>query len=1072
MRGQCLRIYHVHPSLAGPLEGWPALLDSCKALGFSQVAVAPPFAPGRLAGVFAPSDPDQAHPAFGEAGDAVAVVERLARLCDERDLDLIVDVVVHQVAVEAANGHAGSWDDLPDPRREPSKVGACTVDFHSEAGRAHLDAWRRRVSALASAGAAGIGIYQADRVPHDVISALVEAAGDAAVLAYAPDVSQDDLFSFGRLGVTGVVTALEGRGAALLKERDAGAGVAVIGAPELPFGRRLASAHTDGGARMRAARQALRMCGGLADGLLVPMGFEHGARRSADPRMGSPDEMAALAEAGDGVLVEDVRRVNGFLAEDAGGYQGRAVVELTGPDDGIVAMMRADAADLDDAERARLVLANRDLGYGVTVDTSAILRMAGGSFGAFEPTIGDKTVATGTRLSLEAGEVWIGHAERAPAIAYAPPSGTEAAVAAALSPRLAIEKVQPSVEGGFPVKRCVGDAVVVEADIIADGHEVLRAVVLWRTRDDDAWSEVPMRPLGNDRWTAEFPLNRIGRHEYAVETWIGPFATFRYGLVKKHDADVPVGLEIEEGRRLVARWAEKAPKQSPIAGLHDRMEKADEAERLRILLDPETDAIMAEADPRWQAVRTDPVPVDSERVRAEFASWYEIFPRSQSKEPGKHGTFIDVIDQLPRIRDMGFDVLYFPPIHPIGRSNRKGRNNSLQAGPDDPGSPYAIGSEDGGHDALHPELGTFEDFEKLRQAAAGYGIELAIDFAIQCSPDHPWIKEHPEWFDWRPDGTIKYAENPPKKYEDIVNVDFYTEGAVPSLWIALRDVVLFWVEKGVKLFRVDNPHTKPFPFWEWLIGEVRAQHPDTVFLSEAFTRPKVMYRLAKVGYSQSYTYFTWRTQKWEFEQYLTEITQTEVKEFFRPHFFVNTPDINPPYLHSGERSWHLCRAALAATLSGLWGVYNGFELCEGRPVPGKEEYLNSEKYEIRHWDYDRPGNIVPEITRLNRIRKENPALKSHHGVTFLPAHNDNVLYYVKQAPGGRNTVLVAVNLLPTSVQEADIEVPHHLLGVPDDGAVAVEDLMHGHRFNWHGRWQRIRIEPDHPFFVWRLTPAG
>jgi starch synthase (maltosyl-transferring) len=434
--------------------------------------------------------------------------------------------------------------------------------------------------------------------------------------------------AFGRLGVAAVVTALEGRGAALLKERDAGAGVAVVGAPELPFGRRLAAAHLDGAARLRAARQSLRMCGGLADGLLVPMGFELGARRSADPRTGSPDEIAALVGTGDGGLVEEVRRVNRFLAEDEGGYLGRAVVELTDPADGIVAMMRADAADLDDARRARLVLANRDLGFGVTFDASGVLRMAGGSFGVFEPDLGEQAVATGTRLSLDAGEVWIGEAERAPAITFAPPEGTEAALAAALSPRLAIEKVQPSVDGGFPVKRCVGDAVTVEADIIADGHEVLRAVTLWRTGDDEAWREVPMRPLGNDRWAAEFPLNRIGRHEYAVEAWIGPFATFRAGLEKKHDAGVPVSLEIEEGRRLVARWAEQAPDGSSIAGLRERMDAADEAARL-----PAT------------------------------------------------ARFRDVIKELPRVRDMGFDVLYFTPIHPIGKKNRKGRNNTLTPGP-------------------------------------------------------------------------------------------------------------------------------------------------------------------------------------------------------------------------------------------------------------------------------------------------------------------------------------------------------------------------------------------------------
>jgi starch synthase (maltosyl-transferring) len=1069
MRRLLPRIYHVHPPLVGDLANWPQVLDRAAALGFDHVAIAPPFAPGRRAGIFAPSDPDRAHPAFGGEADVLAVIGRLAALCRERGLTLLVDVVIHQVAAEAVGAAESRLDDLPDPRREPSKVGAVPVDFGSEAGHRHAEAWRERLARLVEAGAGAIGIYQAARIPAEILAHVAGGASGAWRLGYAPDAGPSELQALERTGLDAVLGFLGGRGAVLFREREAGAGTALIAAPELPFGRRLAAEHLDGTLRERAAMQALRLSAGLGDGILVPMGFEHAARRSLDPRGGSPAEIGRLAAAGEGPLVATLREVNAFLASDAAPRMARKVVELTDPGDRVVAMLRSDAADLDSAGSALLVIANRDLSYRTRVEASSLLRMAGGRFGPFEPVIGSGAIAIGTERDLGPGEVWIGRAEPLPMICTAIAPGPDQALAAARAPRLGIEKVTPSVEGGFPVKRTVGDVVTVEADIVTDGHEVLRAMLLWREDDAADWQETPMRPLGNDRWTADFPLRRVGRHRYAIETWIGPFATYRAGLVKKVDAGVNVGLEIEEGRRLIARWAEGASGTSAVAALRERMEAADEAGRLSILLDAATDRIMAAADPRPQAVRSEPVIVDSERVRAEFASWYEIFPRSQAAEPGRHGTFLDVIARLPRIRDMGFDVLYFPPIHPIGRTNRKGRNNSLQAGPDEPGSPYAIGSEEGGHDALHPELGSFEDFEKLCLAAADYGLELAIDFAIQCSPDHPWIREHPEWFDWRPDGTIKFAENPPKKYEDIVNVDFYAEGAIPSLWLELRDIVRFWCEKGIRLFRVDNPHTKPFPFWEWMIREVRGEYPDAVFLSEAFTRPKVMYRLAKIGFSQSYTYFTWRTRKWEFEQYLTEITQTEVKEFFRPHFFVNTPDINPPYLHSGERPWFLCRAALAATLSGLWGVYNGFELCEGRPVPGKEEYLNSEKYEIRHWDYDRPGNIAAEITQLNRIRRENPALRSHHGISFLPALNDNVLFYVKQAPGGRNTVLCAVNLDPVTVQEADVEVPHHLLGLPDHGTVGVEDLMTGSRWGWTGRWHRLRLEPERPFGIWRLS---
>ena len=429
------------------------------------------------------------------------------------------------------------------------------------------------------------------------------------------------------------------------------------------------------------------------------------------------------------------------------------------------------------------------------------------------------------------------------------------------------------------------------------------------------------------------------------------------------------------------------------------------------------------------------------------------------------------------IRDMGFDVLYFPPIHPIGRTHRKGRNNSLTAGPDDPGSPYAIGSAEGGHDAIHPELGSIEDFRALRRAAAAHGLEIALDFAIQCSPDHPWLREHPEWFAWRPDGTIRYAENPPKKYEDIVNVDFYAPGANPSLWIALRDVVLFWAREGVRIFRVDNPHTKPFPFWEWLIADIRGTFPDVIFLAEAFTRPKVMYRLAKIGFSQSYTYFTWRHTAAEFRDYLTELADAAPRDFFRPNFFVNTPDINPPFLQRSGRAGFLIRAALATTLAGVWGLYSGFELCEAEPIPGREEYLNSEKYEIRVRDWTRPGNIIAEITRLNAIRRANPALQTHLGVTFLQCGNDDVLCFVKAAPAadiqaGDNMVIVAIGMDPNTPQTARLPITSAMRDFAGPGPLRVEDLMTGRTEDWHGDTYEATLDPASRIFaVWRVQPA-
>ncbi|GAV34054.1 alpha-1,4-glucan:maltose-1-phosphate maltosyltransferase 1 [Roseomonas sp. TAS13] len=705
-----------------------------------------------------------------------------------------------------------------------------------------------------------------------------------------------------------------------------------------------------------------------------------------------------------------------------------------------------------------------------------VLPELGGMLGGFAVPGGSSTQALvpGTPLRLEPGGVLAATAKRGrPILRDASELPAEEAVE---SPRIAIEAITPAVDDGrFPAKRIVGEVVAVEADIFTDGHGKLNAALLWRAADETEWREAPMTLVSNDRWSATFPLERLGRHVFAVEGWIDVFAAFRDELGKKHTAGVPVHLELEEGRRLVAAAADRAGSDIPgLAALAARLLDAADAERLALLLAPDTAAMMASADDRPHRLRSAPMPVEAERTAARFASWYEIFPRSQSGDPKRHGTFDDVIGQLSRIRAMGFDVLYFPPIHPIGRKNRKGRNNTLTPGPDDPGSPYAIGSEDGGHEALHPELGSLEDFERLRQAAADQGLELAMDFAIQCSPDHPWLREHPEWFDWRPDGTIKYAENPPKKYEDIVNVDFYAEGAMPSLWIALRDSVLFWAERGIRTFRVDNPHTKPLPFWEWMIAEVKARFPDTIFLSEAFTRPKVMYRLAKVGYSQSYTYFTWRNTKAEMQEYLTELTTTAPKEFFRPHFFVNTPDINPKFLQTSSRPGHLIRAALAATLSGLWGVYNGFELCEATPVaPGKEEYLDSEKYEIRAWDHDRPGNIVAEITRLNAIRRENPALHSHLGVTFHNAFNDSILYFGKATPDRSNCLLVAVSMDPFNAQEASFEVPLWEWGLPDHASIEAEDLMRGNRLTFAGKMQHLRLDPaDLPFAIWRLRPTG
>lgn len=677
-------------------------------------------------------------------------------------------------------------------------------------------------------------------------------------------------------------------------------------------------------------------------------------------------------------------------------------------------------------------------------------------------------------------------------------------------PRIAIEDVMPRIaDGRFPVKRAIGDALRVQADVFMDGHDRIAVWLLWKAADEAQWRRVAMRPLGNDRWEAEFMPERLGRHCYTVQAWHDVWGSYCHGLMKKRDAGQDVSLDVEEGRILVAAALEHTQDDMPevaaevaallravgrpqgnkprprrglsLTGLSAQKPDARPLppatpEQVRILLSESSERVMRAADRRPFEACAAVYPLTVDRREARFSSWYELFPRSQSPSPGVHGTFRDVIGRLPAIRGMGFDTLYFPPIHPIGQTNRKGRNNALSAAPDDPGSPYAIGAAEGGHDAVHPSLGTLDDFRELLRAAHDHGLEIALDFAIQCSPDHPWLTEHPDWFDWRADGSLRHAENPPKRYEDIVNPDFYADpaDATPqmALWRALRDTVLFWIRQGVRVFRVDNPHTKPLPFWQWLIAQVQAEHPDVLFLSEAFTRPKMMYRLAKLGFTQSYTYFTWRHGKQELTDYLNELNSPPAADCFRPHFFVNTPDINPGFLHTSGRPGFLIRAALAATTSGLWGMYNGFELCEARSLAGKEEYQDSEKYELRSWDWDRPGNIIAEITRLNQLRRQNPALQSHLGIRFHKVDNDRILFFSKTAPEGDSTVLVAISLDPFARQAGTLELPLWEWGLQDEEATLMRELYDDRRFSLRGMHHRIELAPERPFLLWSMEGAG
>ncbi|HLI21480.1 MAG TPA: alpha-1,4-glucan--maltose-1-phosphate maltosyltransferase, partial [Stellaceae bacterium] len=576
-----------------------------------------------------------------------------------------------------------------------------------------------------------------------------------------------------------------------------------------------------------------------------------------------------------------------------------------------------------------------------------------------------------------------------------------------------IERIYPELDcGRYPIKRVVGDRVEVWADIYRDGHDILRAALLYRPEGASRWQRAAMRLYDNDRWTGSFVVSENRRYCYTIEAWTDPFASWRDRMQRKHAAHQDVMPELGEGRALVRK--------AETRGGRAILPPAASAEAM---LGDELAAAMEEWGPREDLTRLDPtLQIIVDRKAARFASWYEMFPRSQGTLPGHGATFADCIARLDDIAAMGFDTIYLPPIHPIGEKNRKGRNNAVAAAPGDPGSPYAIGSALGGHDAINPELGTLDEFRGFVAACAQRGMEVALDLAVQCAPDHPWVAQHPEWFEFRDDGTIRYAENPPKQYQDIVNVDFRSP-AWPALWKAIRDIVTFWIAQGVRIFRVDNPHTKPFPFWEWLIRDVQSAHPDILFLSEAFTRPKIMRQLAKLGFSQSYTYFTWRNEKQELIDYFTELTREEPREYLRPHLFTNTPDILPKFLQDGGTPAFRIRAILAATLGSLFGIYNGFELCENRALPNSEEYADSEKYEYKVWDWDRPGNIKPLIAALNRIRRSHAAFEDWRNLDFHPCDNDRVLFY-----GRGNAVFIAVSLDPAAAQETMLELPLPALG--------------------------------------------
>jgi starch synthase (maltosyl-transferring) len=631
-------------------------------------------------------------------------------------------------------------------------------------------------------------------------------------------------------------------------------------------------------------------------------------------------------------------------------------------------------------------------------------------------------------------------------------------------PRLVIESLTPQLDcGRYPIKRLLGKVVDVGVNIFKDGHDLIAAHILYRPVGSGEFRLAPLTyHFDVDRWFGSFKPDRLGRWEYTVEAWPDRYGTFRSDLGKRLNAGQDVRSELLEGAQILLQLS-RFLKGDAGRRIKDAAHKLADAElsleeRLRVAFADEVVETVRVPLLPGDATRLEPLPLVVDRLEAGFSAWYELFPRSQGRVPGKHGTFADTAARLPEIAAMGFDVIYLPPIHPIGVTHRKGRNNSVTCEPHDVGSPWAIGGPEGGHDAVHPQLGSIEDFDELVKAAADFGIEIALDFALQCSPDHPWVEAHPNWFFVRPDGTLRYAENPPKKYEDIYPINFWSEDR-ESLWNACRDLVLYWIGHGVKIFRVDNPHTKPLVFWEWLIADVQREHPDVIFLSESFTRPNRMKSLGKLGFTQSYTYFTWKNTAWELRDYLTELTKTDMVEYYRPNFFANTPDILHEYLQHGGRPAFRIRLVLAATLSPVYGIYSGYELCEHVAVkPGSEEYLDSEKYELRVRDWNAPGNIKQDVSRLNRIRAENAALHELGNLEMVHTDFEGIFAYRKYAPG--NELLVVVNLDPHNAHETMLDVPLAALGIEPNEPYEVNDLLTGARYTWRGVRNYVKLDPS------------
>ena len=1097
------RIYNLFPSLVGSVEAWRDHLPRVSKMGFDWLYVNPVHYPGFSGSLYAIKDPYRLNELFvgpsSDAGDSSLAA--FITSADKNGLRVMMDLVINHTAKDAllALEHPDWYrrdatGELLSPHAvDPADVTKVTMwgdlaelDYDKPDSRGGLiEYWKRYVEHYVRLGVRGFRCDAAYKIAPDIWRELIEAAKAASPsVQFFAETLGCTLDQMARLRTAGFDYVFNSskwwdfRSDWLLDQYDAFRAIAPsISFPESHDTERLAaSLGTDDPERIAAhAKFQYLFAACFSTGVMIPIGYEYGFRKKLDVVRTRPDDWEQPSiDISDFIASTNAMKAATPVLNEEGPER-----RLTSPHAGTVALLR-EAVDRNNG--CALLLINPDTDRPRIIDPGFLLTETGGLFSYFEditPHASPIRLEPGVPITLDGLEMRVFRGE---SNLFAPnrakPKRSLVAPRSNQPPaggRITIENVWPEIDAGrHPVKRIVGDTLEVWADIFCDGHEIIDACLRYKATDDDAWREVPMTFFDNDRWIGRIPLGRNTSYRYTIDAWRDMFATWRHDLIKKRDAGQPISVELAEARDLLEATLAESKSRHLVAILKRLdMQAGDQETVVDTLLSDEVLELMRRIGIRNSLSTYDKqLEITVDRTAARYGAWYELFPRSMSDDPTRHGTFDDVIEHLPYVRDMGFDVLYLPPIHPIGRTNRKGRNNSLVAAPSDPGSVYAIGSAEGGHTAIHPELGTVDDFRRLIDAARCAGIEIALDFAIQVSPDHPWIKECPEWFDWRPDGTIKFAENPPKKYEDIVNVHFY-RGAFPGLWHALRNVFLFWISHGVRIFRVDNPHTKPVPFWEWVIRQVQEHHPDVIFLSEAFTRPKMMRKLAKVGFTQSYTYFTWRNTKAELTEYLTELTQSPSKEYLRPNFFVNTPDINPPFLQTGGRAAFQIRAALAATLSSLWGMYSGFELCEATPIQGREEYLHSEKYEIKAWDWNRPGNIRPFIARLNRIRRDNPALHDFLNLQFYPAHDDSILFYGKATPNLDNILWIAVNLDPYAVREADIELPLHELNLDDRASVEAEELLSGERLLWHGRRQTIRLDPqENPCAIWRIVPPN